>query len=220
MRPLKSSLPPEYIFRYANQHFCMKSKEYNKWNDGTNGGMPATRIYRACMTSPLDWLLMCAVAAVKSDYWRKDPGDWFACGIGGKFDDQVVNASIQWQNLENTGDLRLNEMELQQVDLVYQDLCVFCAHMAEAEQGEPLPQPPPPPKPVPPAPVPTPVEPAKPEPKPEEPKPPAAPGSWKKTSAMLAGVLGAAIIAAKIFAPGWVVLALEAIRQLLAALGG
>lgn len=165
MRPLKAP-SPGWPFRYANMHLGMKSKEYSKWNDGTNGGMPATRIYRACMTSPLDWLLMVAVAAVKSDFWRKDPGDWFACGIGGSFDDQVVNASIQWQNLETTGDLRLSELELQQVDVVYQGLLVFGARMAEAEAGEPLPQPPPPP--------PKPPKPPEP-PKPPHPEPPTAP---------------------------------------------
>lgn len=184
---------PNWPFRYANLHLGLKSKEYSKWNDGTNGGMPATRIYRACMTSPIDWLLMVAVAAVKSDYWRKDPGDWFACGIGGSFDDQVVNASIQWQNLENTGDLRLSELELQQVDLVYEGLFKYCALMSELEQGQTLPQPPPPPPPKPPKPEPIPPPP----PKPEEPKPPEAPKppvDWKKPILAILGI-GATIAA-------------------------
>lgn len=175
MRPLKAPVP-DWPFRYANMHLAMKSREYSKWNDGTNQGMPATRIYRACMTSPLDWLLLCAVAAVKSDYWRKDPGDWFACGLGGSFQDQTINAAIEWQNLENTGDLRLSELELQQVDLVRDALLRFCAGMAESEASQPLPQPPPPPKPP---------EPVKPEPKPPEPvKPPEAPKprtDWKRS---------------------------------------
>jgi hypothetical protein len=170
------------------------------------------------MTSPLDWTLMCAVAAVKSDYWRKDPGDWFACGIGGSFDDQCINASIQWQNMESTGDLRLNQLELQQVDLVHEYLLKFCVMLAKAEEGEQLPKPPPPPPPKPPKPEPIPPPPPKPEePKPEAPKPGVP---WKKKCGTLAGVLGAAILVAKLAAPGWVVLALEALKQLLAAFGG
>jgi hypothetical protein len=128
---------------------------------------------------------MCAVAAVKSDYWRKDPGDWFACGLGGSFQDQTINAAIEWQNLENTGDLRLSEMELKQVDLVYDALLKFGAGMAEAEAGQPLPQPPPPPPPPPPKP------PEPPKPQPEPPKPPEAPkppSDWKKKFKWIGGV--------------------------------
>lgn len=195
MRPLRSQLPGwPFPFRYANMHLGLKSKEYSKWNDGTNGGLPATRIYRACMTSPLDWLLMVAVAAVKSDYWRRDPGDWFACGIGGAFDDQVVNASIQWQNLENTGDLRLSELELQQVDLVHDALFKYCALMSELEQGQPLPKPSPPPPPKPPEPVKPPTAPAVPPPPPTAPAVPKPPVDWKKP------VLGILTLAATIAA--------------------
>lgn len=215
MRPLKSPIPA-WPFRYVNQHLSLKSSQYAHWNDGTTGGMPATRVYRACMGSELDWLLMCAVAAVKSDYWRKDPGDWFACGIGGAFDDQCINATIQWQNLTNTGDLKLTEKELQQVDLVYKGMLSFCVSMADAEAGQPLPEPPPPPPVVvvPPAPQPKPADPV---PVPVE--PPKAKPSWKALCATIAGVIGGGLFLAKLFLPGSIVLVLEAIKQILSALG-
>ena len=93
------------------------------------------------------------------------------------------------------------------------DKCVYC-QTARPERTKPVevepvrPKPPPVPEPEP---KPEPVKPAEPE--------PAKRPAWH-IPAYVTGLLGAAILAAKIFAPGYVVMGLELIRQILSAIGG
>lgn len=166
----------QFKFRYVNAWLSLRSPAYSKWNDGTNLGMPATRISRHCEPHGINWIALCAVAAVRSDYWRKEPSDWFALGLGGTFQDQLVNAVAMVQPLQHVEDLNLSELEIQQIRVVYEQLLQHCQRLADSEDGDPLPQPPPPAPPKPPKPEPIPPTP----PKPEEPapKPPKPPRKW------------------------------------------
>lgn len=79
-----------------------------------------------------------------------------------------------------------------------------------------VPTPPPPPKTQPEAPkTPKPDIPTDTSTKPEPSKP-----AWKKTCLQLAAAFGAGAVVGKLFLPGWVVLVLEAIKQILTAIGG
>jgi hypothetical protein len=174
---------------------------------------------RACAGTNLRWDALCLFHMVRTDFGRNTNKDPFGIGFEGSPEEMAINASIHCQELTRLDELPGDERFWQQLGLVWEQWLVFARRMQEQREGQPLPEPPPPPPPPkPPEPVKPQPEPPKP-PTPELPKPPTA-VPWKKICATLSGVLGAAIIAAKLFAPGWVALALEAIRQLLAALGG
>jgi hypothetical protein len=187
MLPLNKVLP-DYPFRFANMHFAMKSREYMRFHSADDKGLPATCIHAACAGTGVDWLLMCAVAAVKSDYWRRDPGEYYACGITGSFAYQTLNSARKWKTLKDLGDLKMPELEIIQVELVYKALVRFCEGMSEAETGEPLPKPEPEPIPEPVKPEPKPVE-VKPVPPPEVKPEPAKPtGGWRTKFKWIGGI--------------------------------
>lgn len=202
-------------------HPALRPHVANLWLGSFNPKHPlyADDCYLACQGSDVSWERMFCFGVVKTDCWRKPTLDWFGSGYEGPDPhEQVVNGALAWGDVRDVEELKgTDENTLQRFDIVWERWCRFRDAWLKAQEGQPLPDPvkPEPKPPEPPRPQPEPPKP----PAPELPRPPTA-VPWKKICATLSGVLGAAIIAAKLFAPGWVALALEAIRQLLAAIGG
>ena len=187
----------------------------------------ADDILRACEGSNVNPYVMFLVGSVTSNFYSKQDVDFFACGIGGTLEDQVVNASIKYSEFENVGQLNLNELQLRQFDLLAISLYRFMIAMAD-RTPKPLPVPPEPkpePKPVPPKPptgwwdcpkcrMNNPPKGTQclrcftrrlgtePEPKPKEPEVPSKPVSWKKSLTLVVSILAAAGFVIKMFLPG------------------
>jgi hypothetical protein len=180
------------------------------------------KIWDACQETDINPGMMACIGMSKSKNFTL-LNDVFACHIQGTFDDQIINAVIQYTNMEPE-DLMLPQVQWTAVELKYSGLIHWCKNDNTSEP-EPKPVPPPPKKdPTPPhpnmpnPPPPVPVDPDKPE-EPKKPAEPKKPFSWKPVAKFLAIALGAGMIAVKVFAPGWVVLVLEVLTKLLNLIG-
>ena len=182
------------------------------------------KIWDACQETDINPGMMACIGMSKSKNFTL-LNDVFACHIQGTFDDQIVNAVLQYTHMQ-PDDLMLPQIQWTAIELKYSGLVHWCMNDAPSEP-EPKPEEPKPkpdpwnPHPNMPDPVPTPVEPKKPEePKdPSKPVEPKKPFNWKPVFKFLAIALGAGMIAVKVFAPGWVVLVLEVLTRLLNLIG-
>lgn len=218
MIPVKNKRPDDWSPRYVSNWIMLKSRSYTQFDEAAINGYPATRIHAACKNTELDWIALVAVASVRTDYFRHAAMDAFACGLGGLFGDQLINACTAWAKVENVEDLKLSQAEISQVEQIHALLVGHCRRSADAAMDQPIPAPipkpvPPPPKPAPPvvvepAPVASPVV-----------EPVGKPG-WKKTAATIAGVIGGTMFLAKLFAPAAVVVVLEFLHRILLMIGG
>jgi hypothetical protein len=217
MIPTRNKRQDNWLPRHLSNWILLKSRPYANFDDAAVNGYPATRIYEACKGTELDWIAMCAVAACRTDYFRHASMDAFACGLGGVFGDQLVNACTEWLKVENVEDLKLSQSEISIIEQLHALMVGHCRRSAEAEADQPLPTPIPKPVPVPPKPLPTIPVVAPPVP-PEEPKPAPEAPSWKKRFAWIGGtastLLGAAFIWS-LFLPSGVAQILKLVLELL-----
>jgi hypothetical protein len=196
--------------------------------------------YRAGVGSDVAWDRMFLFGAVRTDRSKKLRGDCFGSGFEGQnIGEQITNGARAWANVKDVEELSgTDEATLQAYDALLAKWLGYRKLLLEQLSEKPLPEPPKP-EPVKPPPTPIPLppqEPAKPDEsgsKPAKPdesgskpaKPdesgskPAKPG-WKKTAAMVAGVLGGGMFLIKLFAPAYVVMALEFLQKILALIGG
>jgi hypothetical protein len=199
--------------------------EYNKKWKVTNANLWLSQRYRECPLIADDILravsattinpyVMFTVGCVTSQWYSLPKCDYFACGLEGSLEDQIVNASIAWQEKQEIGELNLNEGQLNTFDIVWRNLSRFMDAFLD-KPPDPLPKPPEPPKP----PKPPELPPTLPEP-PTPPEAPKAPGNWKNALGIWVGVLSAAMVVAKIFLPGPVSAVLDVILKLLKAIVG
>ena len=173
--------------------------------------------YRACVGSDVAWDRMFLFGAVRTDRYKKLRGDWFGSGFEGQnIGEQITNGAIAWANAKDVEELSgTDEATLQAYDALLQKWLGYRKLFLELLGEKPLPEPPKPEPVKPPAtpiPLPPPQEPAKPD---ESTKP-----GWKKTAAMVAGVLGGGMFLVKLFAPAYVVMALEFLQKILNLIGG
>lgn len=220
MIPTRNKRQDNWVPRHLSNWILLKSRPYANFDDAAVNGYPATRIYEACKGTELDWIAMVAVAACRTDYFRHASMDAFACGLGGVFGDQLVNACTAWLKVENVEDLKLSQAEISTIEQLHALMVGHARRSAEAEADQPLPAPIPKPTPIPPPPLPTiPVE------VPKDPVVQPAPVSaekpgWKKTALTVAGFIGGSLFLVKLFAPAVVVMGLELIQRILQMVGG
>lgn len=170
----------------------------------------ADDILRACSNTTLNPYVLFVVGATTSQYYAKQC-DYFACGLEGTLEDQIVNATIELQGFTTIEELELSELQLTQFDGLWAALERFLDGMVR-DTPDPLPQPEPPkPKPAP-----------KPEPEPQFPpsEPAKPPINWKATLAVWVGIVSAAMVVLKIFLPGPVAAIIDAILKVLNAIVG
>jgi hypothetical protein len=169
------------------------------------------KIWDACQETDINPGMMACIGMSKSKNFTS-LNDVFACHIQGTFDDQIVNAVLQYTHMK-PDDLMLPQIQWTAIELKYSGLMHWCLNDNPPEP-EPEPEPKPQKDPVSTAPIPTAPIPT--APVPVEPK---KPFNWKPVAKYLAIGLSAAMIAVKLFAPGWVVLALEVLTKLLNLIG-
>jgi len=210
---IKAPYNKDWKYYWGNQHLHYLNKD---------APMIADDCIRSCEGCDVNPWVMVAVACVTSENFQAAPLDYFGVGLEGPLEDQIINASLHYINLQDTTELKITAAQAQQVDLVYQDFARYLESMAKNAKPKPLPQPPlpePEPEPIPPAkpPKPTPVELP---PKKEDPALPAKPGAWKITLAKVVGVLGAAGFIVKLFLPGAFASAYDLVLKILGLILG
>lgn len=154
------------------------------------------KIWDACQETDINPGIMACIAISKSKNFTSNR-DIFACHIEGTFEDQVVNAVLQYTHMKPE-DLMLPQIQWTSVELKYVGLLAWCRN---SESDKPAPPPPAPtqdptrphpnmPDPVPPAPVeppkPVPVDPTKPAP--VEPDKPKKKIPWKMIAVVASGI--------------------------------
>ena len=145
---------------------------------------PATLAFSACLNagSKVSWERLVIFGAVRSNWYSVSlNADLFASETEGSIPDQLVNAVLRWEPVDDLSELPgTSEETLKQFDAAWETWTRWRANLITSRRPapiepkpEPKPVPPPAPKPVPP-PVPAPVPPPAPE-------KPAEPGAWKKS---------------------------------------
>jgi hypothetical protein len=147
----------------------------------------ADDILRAVSATTINPYTMFVVGCVTSQWYSATKCDFFACGIDGSLEDQIINAAIAWQDITEVGELKLSEPQLNTFDAVWKNFERFMNGMI-ISTPEPLPKPPEPPKPPKPPEVP-PQPPTQPDEPPTEPKPKQDWKSWFKWVSIAAPII-------------------------------
>jgi hypothetical protein len=151
------------------------------------------KIWDACQETDINPGMMACIGMSKSKGFTSNR-DVFACHIEGTFEDQVVNAVLQYTHMK-PDDLMLPQIQWTSIEIKYMGLVSWCQNDTPPEPT-PAPQPKPDPwKPHPNMPDPIPQPKPEPKPSPEPPKPqngdtqqPRKKLPWKLIATVLAAV--------------------------------
>lgn len=210
MIPLNGQINPKILASDLNMFASLRF-----WREAP---MVADDWQRAAINTTLRWDYLYLYQMTRTNFGRNGVRDPFGIGFEGSPEDTVINASVHVQEIKSFDALPGDQHFWQQFELVCERWDSWMDSLIQQRvDGNPLPEPPPPPPPKP-EPVPVPIPPT--EEKPPETAPVPSGSSWRKTCAMIAGVLGGGLFIAKLFLPGSIVLILEAVQKILSALGG
>lgn len=184
------------------------------------------KIWDACQETDINPGMMACIGMSKSKNFTSNK-DVFACHIQGTFEDQVVNAVLQYTHMKPE-DLLLPQIQWTSIELKYIGLTSWC-NTDNPPDPTPVPAPKPEPKPDPYKPhpnMPDPVPPTPPAPKdpskPEEPKKKKNLPDWLVKFSVWFGILSGAVVAASWFFPPLKVAVpiIEVIKMIIAAVSG